>query len=58
MTGVVLALVLLRFIHLNQSLWLDEATTAMVALRYSIPQIVSVFSPPIVTGKQIGTAHV
>ena len=45
MTGVVLALVLLRFIHLNQSLWLDEATTAMVALRYSIPQIVSVFSP-------------
>ncbi len=33
------------FMGFDQSLWLDEATTAQVVARYTIPQIFSQFSP-------------
>jgi uncharacterized membrane protein len=36
---------LVRLIGLNQSIWLDEGTTAQVALHFSIPNIISTFSP-------------
>ena len=36
---------LIRLIGLNQSLWLDEATTARVVQEYGFTQIVSGFSP-------------
>ena len=36
---------LLRLVALNQSLWLDEGTTARVLQRYGFSQIISVFSP-------------
>ncbi len=36
---------LIRLIHLNQSLWLDEATTAIVAKTYSYIGIIAQFSP-------------
>ncbi len=36
---------LLRLIGLNQSLWLDEATTARVAQQYNYSQILTQFSP-------------
>ncbi len=36
---------LIRLIALNQSLWLDEATTAKVVQTYSFPDIVTKFSP-------------
>ncbi len=36
---------LIRLIHLDQSLWLDEATTAVTVKTYSFWQIVTQFSP-------------
>src|SRR3989338_4195032 len=36
---------LIRLIGLNQSLWLDEATTARVVREYGFTQIVNGFSP-------------
>lgn len=36
---------LIRFIGLDQSLWLDEATTAQVARQMSVAQIVTQYSP-------------
>ncbi len=36
---------LIRLIHLNQSLWLDEATTAITVKTYSFTQIITQFSP-------------
>ncbi len=36
---------ILRIIGINQSLWLDEATTANVLRQFSLPQIVTQFSP-------------
>lgn len=35
----------IRLIHLDQSLWLDEATTAVTVQRYSFWEIVTQFSP-------------
>ncbi len=35
----------LRLISLNQSLWLDEATTSSVASRFSFSEIITKFSP-------------
>lgn len=40
-----IAAFLVRLIGLNQSLWLDEATTARVVARYNPLQIITVFSP-------------
>lgn len=36
---------LIRLIHLDQSLWLDEATTAVTVRQYSFWQIITQFSP-------------
>jgi len=36
---------LVRLIHLDQSLWLDEATTAVTVRQYSFWQIITQFSP-------------
>ena len=36
---------LIRLIHLDQSLWLDEATTAVTVQKYSFWQIITQFSP-------------
>jgi len=36
---------LIRLIHVNQSLWLDEATTAMTVKTFSLSQIITQFSP-------------
>lgn len=37
--------VLARFINLNQSLWLDEAITAMAIQKYSLSDLVFIFAP-------------
>src|SRR3989338_11407589 len=36
---------LIRLISLDQSLWLDEATTARVVRQYNFTEIISKFSP-------------
>ncbi len=45
MLPILLVGFLMRLIGLNQSLWLDEATTARVVQIYNLQQIVSQFSP-------------
>lgn len=42
---IFLAAFLIRLIAVNQSLWLDEATTARVASQYGYLEIISKFSP-------------
>ncbi len=42
---ILLVAYLIRMIALNQSLWLDEAVTAKVALHYNFSDIITKFSP-------------
>lgn len=44
-TGIVLLGTVLRLISLNQSLWLDEATSVLVARNFTIREILTKFSP-------------
>ncbi|OGK17528.1 hypothetical protein A2774_00880 [Candidatus Roizmanbacteria bacterium RIFCSPHIGHO2_01_FULL_39_12c] len=44
-TLIFLAAFLIRLIAINQSLWLDEATTARVVQRYNYWEIITKFSP-------------
>lgn len=40
-----IAAFLIRFVSIDQSLWLDEATTAVTVAKYSIAEILTKFSP-------------